>query len=145
VKRTAHSNRGTAAVEFALIAPVLFLIVFGIIEFGFILFNQAVITNASREGARRGVVYAIRNDASGVTEARTSATSKSSPFLISLGTPSLPPSCSTNPCAVATNTDGGFTSGDKLTVTIYYNFKSFLLYPVIGQRLLSATTVMAYE
>jgi Flp pilus assembly protein TadG len=46
------SQRGAAAVEFALIAPLLFALLFGIIEMGAILYNQAVITNASREGAR---------------------------------------------------------------------------------------------
>ena len=33
-RRLSRSERGTAVVEFALIAPLLFLIVFGIIEFG---------------------------------------------------------------------------------------------------------------
>jgi Flp pilus assembly protein TadG len=46
------SQRGASAVEFALILPLLLAIVFGIIEFGAVLYNQAVITNASREGAR---------------------------------------------------------------------------------------------
>jgi Flp pilus assembly protein TadG len=47
---------GTAAVEFAILLPLLMLILFGIIEFGFILYNVAVVTNASREGARYGIV-----------------------------------------------------------------------------------------
>lgn len=42
--------------EFALVLPVLLLILFGIIEFGLVMFDQAVITNASREGARAGIV-----------------------------------------------------------------------------------------
>ncbi len=39
-------------VEFAVVAPLLFVLLFGTIEFGIILYDQAVITNASREGAR---------------------------------------------------------------------------------------------
>ena len=49
---------GAAAVEFALLLPVLALILFGIIEFGLLLYDQQVITNASREGARAGIVEA---------------------------------------------------------------------------------------
>jgi hypothetical protein len=50
---------GAAAVEFALVLPVLIVILFGIIEFGFALYNKEVITNASREGARAGIVQVI--------------------------------------------------------------------------------------
>ena len=49
---------GVVAVEFALILPILLVIMFGIIEFGFVLFEKQVITNASREGARAGIVQA---------------------------------------------------------------------------------------
>ena len=47
---------GATIVEFALIAPLLFLLIFGIIEFSLLLFNKHIITNSSREGARAGVV-----------------------------------------------------------------------------------------
>jgi hypothetical protein len=50
------NERGGSLIEFVLIAWVLFLILFGIMEFGLIMYNQAVITNASREGARYGIV-----------------------------------------------------------------------------------------
>jgi Flp pilus assembly protein TadG len=49
-------EEGAAAIEFALLLPLLMLILFGIIEFGLVLYNQEVITNASREGARYGIV-----------------------------------------------------------------------------------------
>ncbi len=52
-----RSEQGASAVEFALIAPLLLVLTFGIIEFGLLLFDKAVITNASREGARAGVVF----------------------------------------------------------------------------------------
>ena len=53
---TRSERRGVAAVEFALIAPVFLLLVLGVIEFGRLLMVQQVLTNASREGARRAVV-----------------------------------------------------------------------------------------
>jgi len=49
-------RRGVAVVEFAVIAPLLFLLLLGIIEFGRLLMVQQLLTNASREGARRAVL-----------------------------------------------------------------------------------------
>lgn len=43
---------GAAAVEFALMLPLLLLLVFGIIDFGRALSAQVTITQAAREGAR---------------------------------------------------------------------------------------------
>ncbi len=50
---------GVSAVEFAIVAPLLFLVLFGIISYGIMLYNQALITNAARTGARAGVVYSV--------------------------------------------------------------------------------------
>ena len=58
-KMTIKNQKGASAVEFALIAPLLFVLLFGIVEFGLLLYNKAVITNACREGARNGIV--LRN------------------------------------------------------------------------------------
>lgn len=44
--------QGQAMTEFALIAPLLFLILFGIIQLGFLLGGQNGLTNAAREAAR---------------------------------------------------------------------------------------------
>lgn len=55
--RNRHRNRGGAAVvEFAIVAPLLFMLVFGIIEFGRMIMVQQILTNASREGARRAII-----------------------------------------------------------------------------------------
>ncbi len=53
------NERGASAVEFALLLPLLMMILFGIIEFGMALYRQAVLTNASREGARLGIVQSV--------------------------------------------------------------------------------------
>jgi Flp pilus assembly protein TadG len=55
--RSCRRNRqGAAAVEFAIVAPLFFLMVFGMIEFGRAVMVQQVLTNASREGARVAVL-----------------------------------------------------------------------------------------
>jgi Flp pilus assembly protein TadG len=43
-------------VEFAIVAPIFFLLIFGMIEFGRVVMVQQLLTNASREGARLGVL-----------------------------------------------------------------------------------------
>ena len=53
--RTIANPRGVAAMEFALVAPILLLIVFATIEYGWYLTNWAVLTHAVSEGARAGV------------------------------------------------------------------------------------------
>ena len=47
-----RGNRGAAAVEFAVLFVLLMVILFGIIEFGFIWMQSHYIANAAREGAR---------------------------------------------------------------------------------------------
>ena len=47
-----RGDRGAAAIEFALVVPWLFVVVFGIVDFGLAMNSQIVINNAAREGAR---------------------------------------------------------------------------------------------
>lgn len=57
--RTQHRERGAAAVEFALIVPVLLVLVLGIADLGRAYHVQTTLTAAARDGAR---VMAIQND-----------------------------------------------------------------------------------
>ncbi len=52
-------DRGAAAVEFALILPLLVVLVFGITEFGRAYFVQTTLSGAARDGVR---VMALQND-----------------------------------------------------------------------------------
>lgn len=47
-----HRDRGAAAVEFAIVAPLLILILLGLVDFGRMFFVQINLAGASREGAR---------------------------------------------------------------------------------------------
>jgi Flp pilus assembly pilin Flp len=54
--RALRDDAGAAAVEFALVFPLLLVMLIGIFEFGRAWNVHQVITDASREGARRAVV-----------------------------------------------------------------------------------------
>ncbi|PUE15282.1 MULTISPECIES: TadE/TadG family type IV pilus assembly protein [unclassified Limnohabitans] len=51
-----RTQRGMAVVEFALILPLLLLVLLGTIDISLALLDKSLLTNASREGARAGVV-----------------------------------------------------------------------------------------
>jgi Flp pilus assembly protein TadG len=55
-------TRGQALVEFALVAPLFFLLLFAIIDFGRYVYYVQILNNAAREGAR----YAIVHGANGI-------------------------------------------------------------------------------
>ena len=52
---------GQSMVEFALILPIFLLILCGIIDFGWLFYNQLSLNNACREGARYAVVNTAEN------------------------------------------------------------------------------------
>jgi Flp pilus assembly protein TadG len=63
-QRSSHrrkSERGSTAVEFALILPILASLVFGAIDFGRMLWFKEVLVNAARVGARQGTLFASGN------------------------------------------------------------------------------------
>jgi Flp pilus assembly protein TadG len=93
-----REERGTAAVEFALISTVLFLIVFGIIEFGATYTKYEVFVNAAREGGRRAAVRATKAEIqSAITDASTGYTLSQTPSItVNGGVASDPPCNSTN-------------------------------------------------
>jgi hypothetical protein len=52
LKKFTRNEKGQAMVEFALITPLLILLLCGIIDFGWIFGNQLILNNASRDTAR---------------------------------------------------------------------------------------------
>ena len=51
------NERGTTMAEFALISAVFFMIIFGIIEFGRLLYTHNALTDATRRGARYAAIH----------------------------------------------------------------------------------------
>ncbi len=65
-----RGERGAAAVEFALVVPLLLLLVMGIAEFGRAYNISTILTGAAREGAR---TMALQNSASAARSAAQNA------------------------------------------------------------------------
>ncbi|MDH4317090.1 MAG: pilus assembly protein [Desulfobulbaceae bacterium] len=119
LRKLIASQQGVSAVEFALILPLLLFILFGIIEFGVVLFDKAVVTNASREGARAGIVHVHQSQVSD-EEIDTVVMAYAQNYLISLGSP-----------LNEVTMDPPDRSEGNLTVTVRYIY-DFLVLPDIA-------------
>ena len=129
---------GATAVEFAIVFPLLILLLFGIIEFSVILYDKAMITNASREGARAGIVSQLVRVSD--TQIQGVVDNYCRLYLISFRSGAAP---------VTTVTRTGSTFGSELSVTVTYTY-SFLALPqfvtgLVGPMNLTARTVMRME
>jgi Flp pilus assembly protein TadG len=152
MKEKLRTQRGTAVVEFALILPLLVVIVFGIIEFSILFYDKAMVTNASREGARVGIVFNVDGNGDWVAVDDGTITTTvnnylrdnilSRDYLINLGNPSAT-------TASTTMTRAGGSPGGTLTVSVTYTY-TFMVIPnfiasIVNPITLTAQTVMRFE
>jgi len=154
MKMRLKNQKGTSVVEFAIVLPLLVLLLFGIIEFSLLLFNKQVITNASREGARAGIVAQVPRVSDPAIRKVVSDYAKA--HLVTFGSDTLVEDADHIPIVREdVNTDNPPNSfGDDLKVTVNYQY-DFLVFPGIivglfsgsmGQTLpLRAVTVMRLE
>jgi hypothetical protein len=106
-RRKLRGEEGAAAVEFALIVSLLFVILFGIMEFGLAFFELQNLRSASREGARSAAIGGNRDE---VRAAIVQGASGSLPSSYDGFTPSGPgPFCTSG------------TKGDPIEVTLPRN------------------------
>ena len=134
-------KKGAAAVEFAIILPLLITLVLGICEFGFLLYNQQVVTNASREGARAGIVSRPPSNRLPDPNIQGVVDDYIIGRLITFGGAD-PNDLDINIARTGTNV------GDDLTVTVTYNYSFFVIpefIPVFNPYQITARTVMKYE
>jgi Flp pilus assembly pilin Flp len=75
-----RNEEGAAVVEFALVMPILALIIFGIIDFGRAFYTVNNIISAVREGARYGAILSAPLSVTGQREIRDRVRSVSQPF-----------------------------------------------------------------
>jgi Flp pilus assembly protein TadG len=142
-------EEGASMVEFALVAPLLLVLLFGIIEFGLILYDQAAITNASREGARYAAMYYINPSTNtpqqhSCSDIQSYVTNYVNPILIGIS-----PTSYTVSCPYVNQNDGSVVGyATQVQVSYNYNFLVFggLLNLINGSitnpLALTATTVM---
>jgi len=138
-----RNQKGASAVEFALILPLLVVLLFGIVEFGLLMYNTQVITNASREGARAGIVFSPRPNTTAIENVvKAYANSR----LVTFGTQKEP----------STTLPNGSCSafGDDLIVNVSYPYRFLVFQRLVGllgsgtmtdSITLSAQTVMKCE
>lgn len=68
-----RSDRGQTMVEFALVLPILCVVLFSIIQFGILYNNYITLTDATRVGARKAAVSRTLPNPVAVSEAATRA------------------------------------------------------------------------
>jgi Flp pilus assembly protein TadG len=137
-KKSFINERAQAMVEFAIVAPILFLLLFGVIEVGRMMFLYAAVTNASREAVRWG--SAVGYDDTGVlrykncdaieTIARNAAFSPNADVEIYYDT---------GPSTTATQCNdpvypGYRASGDRIMVQVTVTYKPYTKLIPWGQR-----------
>lgn len=119
IRRTAK-DQGSAAVEFALVLPVLMLILFGIIDLGRMLNARITLSQAAHEGARAAAIAGDDVALETVTKVMGSMAS-------GMGTPTIV-GCANGAVGEAT-----------VTVTYQFDFAT----PIFGSdRTLTATAVV---
>ena len=122
-KQSTHNQRGATALEFTLIAPLVFVLIFGMIEFSLLLYDKVMITNACREGARAGVIARpsrLTND-----DIQQVVVDYAQKHLITFGSDTLTKEdIDINP----PEPRDGAMFGDDLTVTVIYHY-NFLVFP----------------
>jgi Flp pilus assembly protein TadG len=83
-------ERGAEAVEFALVVPMFLVLVFGVVDFGYMINHDTMINNASREGARQGALNPVANDIE--CTVRQSLSTVETPAVKSVAAPNCRPS-----------------------------------------------------
>jgi len=117
-----RNERGAVAVEFALLAPVLVMLLLGIMEFGRAYNVQVSLSSAAREGVR---VMAITNNPTGAKTAVKNAAVAVQPALTDTNITVTPNVC---------------TSGTQVTVKVSYTLST--LTGIAGPFPLEGTGVM---
>ncbi len=145
-KQFLKKNSGASAVEFAIVLPLLVLLIFGIIELSLALYDKAMITNASREGARVGIVYRV--PAVTAAEITSVVNNYLGSHLITFGGKRSPSSDPTTGATVIVTRTGGSPGGEvRVRVGYTYNFLMLpRLTPGLGSGInMASETVMRME
>lgn len=125
-----QDERGQTMIEFAIVVPLLLVIVFGIFQFGSLYKDYVTLTDATRVGARK----AATSRQSGTPEADVEAAVRNS-------APGIDTACAGGAGLCVTVTADAWEHGADVTVKASYPYKVDLLgFVVASGQLESATT-----
>jgi Flp pilus assembly protein TadG len=122
LRRRWRTDSGAELVEFALVLPVLLVLIVGVADFALLFHGYQVTTNAAREGARLAILPGY--DANSYATVRTRVTN----YLAAGGARGT---ALTNVAPVALDLGGGLT-GSGVQVTLTYTHSFLFVGPVIG-------------
>src|SRR5579871_1898491 len=121
VSKPGHRPRGNATVEFAMVLPLFFLLVFGILDFGRLFFIQETLQYALREAGRFAVTG--QNNGTNRVEAIRQVAEKSA---MGLG-------ITDSQIQISSIGSNNFAGGPRQTMTISMNYGVRLITPMIGR------------
>ncbi len=136
IRNVKHDERGQAVTEFAVILPVLLLVLFAIFQFGVIFNNYIQVIAAAREGARKGVVSRNAGNCATVNGMAQTAAKNAAPGL---------DQTKTTVTVTDTCTNNALAPGTDLTVTVSYPWSVSLMGAVIASGNMSSSTTMRVE
>ena len=146
-------QRGAQAVEFALVLPFFLVLLLLIIDFGFLAYNKAVITNASREAARVGTVLSGTPWTTSAVASVACNYAKSALITTGSGTHTATCGGSADPVITVEKPNGNVPPkfGDPVQVKVEYTYRG-LLTSFMGTTIessqilkLTATSTMNHE
>jgi Flp pilus assembly protein TadG len=124
-------RRGAAVVEFAIVSPIFFMLILGMIEIGRALMVQQVLINASRVGARQAAM---------LTSSEAAVLSAVTGYCTGVGVSNVTAAVSPNPATAA--------AGSPITVTTSVAFGNVSWLPApwfMGGKTLTSSAVMRKE
>jgi Flp pilus assembly protein TadG len=128
ISRIRRAEEGQTMVEFALVLPILAVLLFGVIQFGIVFNNYLTLTDAVRAGARKAAVSRQASDPSG---AATQAVIASGADI------------TIDPSKVSVTSD--WQPGDPVTVQAKYPYAINLLGWVVKSGFITSTTTERVE
>ncbi len=130
-----HRFRAQNMVEFAIAAPILFLMIFGIMEGGWLYYNENQITDAAREGARYASVHGTMAEDVADSDVPTYVVPTADVKTAIIDHLSIPGASNIN--VTVTTPDGDMVPGHRVKVKV-----TFLYHPLIGYAFGSAAVTL---
>ena len=123
-----RSERGQSLTEFAIVLPLLVVLLFGIIQFGITFHDYITLTDAVRAGARKGTVARHLDDPVGETVAQVRESGSD-----------------LDGADLEISVESTWTRGEEVTVTASYPYEIRLFGIPLQQGRMSSTTTERVE